>query len=155
MSLDIYIISPEPIKRKSTGIWVRDNGQTRELTREEAIECFPDADPESIQEIEIETNEFWHGNITHNLTEMAGECCIGEPGTLYDLLWRDEEPDDILEYINWLIWALTELKSQPEVYKRFNPENGWGTYKQLVEFVRSFIHALIDIPKGSEIKYSM
>lgn len=86
---------------------------------------------------------------------MAGECCIGEPGTLYDLLWRDEEPDDILEYINCLIWALTELKSQPEVYKQFNPPNGWGTYEQLVEFVRSFIHALIDMPEGSEIKYSM
>lgn len=154
MSLDIYIISPEPVKRKSTGIWARVDGQTRELTREEAIERFPDVDPESIKEIKIETNEFWHRNITGNLTEMAKECCIGEPGTLYDLLWRDEEPDDILEYINWLIWALTELKSQPEVYKQFNPSNGWGTYEQLVEFVRSFIHALIDMPEGSEIKYS-
>ena len=32
MSLDIYIISPEPIKKKSTGIYARIDGQTRELT---------------------------------------------------------------------------------------------------------------------------
>ena len=45
MSLDIYIISPEPIKKKSTGIFARINGETRELTREEAIAHFPDVDP--------------------------------------------------------------------------------------------------------------
>lgn len=154
MSLDIYIISPEPIKKKSTGIFARIDGQTRELTREEAITHFPDVDPNSIVEEEIETNEFWHGNITHNLKEMAKECCIGEPGTLYNLLWRDEEPDDILDYINWLNWALTALKFNPDKYKQYNPSNGWGTYEQLVEFVRSFIHALIDMPPGSTIEYS-
>lgn len=154
MSLDIYIISPEPVKRKSTGIWVRDNGQTRELTREEAIERFPDADPESIQEIEIETNEFWHGNITGNLHEMAEEC-FPDVESLYDLLWRDEEPNDIIYYVYQLFACLIELQDNPDTYKPFNPSNGWGTYEQLVEFVRSFIHALIDMPEGSEIKYSM
>lgn len=153
MSLDIHIISPELIKKKSTGIFVRIDGQTRELTREEAIKHFSNIDPNGIVEKEIETNEFWHGNITHNLAKMAEECCIGEPGTLYDLLWRDEEPNDVLDYINWLIWALTELKSSPDIYKQFNPSNGWGTYEQLVEFVRSFIHALIDMPLGSTIEY--
>lgn len=44
MSLDIYIISPEPIKKKSTGIFARIDGQTRELTKEEAITHFPDID---------------------------------------------------------------------------------------------------------------
>lgn len=154
MSLDIYIISPEPVKRKSTGIWVRDNGQTRELTRKEAIERFPDADPESIQEIEIETNEFWHGNITGNLTEMA-EGCFPDVESLYDLLWRDEEPNDIIYYVYQLFACLIELQDNPDTYKQFNPSNGWGTYEQLIEFVRSFIHALIDMPEGSIIKYSM
>lgn len=154
MSLDIYIISLEPVKRKSTGIWVRDNGQTRELTREEAIERFPDTDPESIQEIEIETNEFWHGNITNNLNEMAG-ACFPDLESLRDLLWRDEEPNDIIYYVYQLFACLIELQDNQDVYKQFNPANGWGTYEQLVEFVRSFIHALIDMPEGSEIKYSM
>lgn len=65
MSLDISIISPEPIKKKSTGIFIRINGRTCELTKEEAIRHFPDVDPNSIVEKEIETNEFWSRNITH------------------------------------------------------------------------------------------
>lgn len=153
MSLDITIISPEPIKKKSTGIYARIDGQTRELTREEAIEHFPDVDPNSIIENEIETNEFWHGNITHNLYEMA-EQCYGRDLHLNDLLWRDEMPDDIIAYISELIACLFELEGNPEEYEQFNPSNGWGTYEQLVEFVRSFIHALIDMPEGSTIEYS-
>lgn len=153
MSLDIYIISPIPIKKKSTGIWVRDDGKTRELTREEAIKRFPDVDPESIQEIEIETNEFWHGNITHNLTEMADEC-YPDLESLYTLLWSEENPNNIVYYIQQLLACLIELQNDPDRYKQYNPSNGWGTYEQLVEFVRSFIHALVDMPEGSEIKYS-
>lgn len=158
MSLDIYIISPTPIKKKSTGIWVRDNGKTRELSKAEAQEKYPDAD---IQEIEIETNEFWHGNITHNLNKMAQECKIEcdpqhEGLSLYDLLWRDEYPWEMshLEYTQCLMACLVSLTDEPERYKLFNPSNGWGTYEQLVEFVKSFIHALVDEPYEMEIKYS-
>lgn len=153
MSLDIYIISPEPIKKKSTGIYARIDGQTRELTKEEVIERFPDVDLHDIVESAFETDEFWHGNITHNLHEMANNC-YGRDLCLDDLLWRDEMPDDIVEYIIDLFACLFELKDNPDYYKQYNPSNGWGTYEQLVEFVRSFIHALIDMPPGSTIKYS-
>lgn len=158
MSLDIYIISPTPIKKKSTGIWVRDDGKTRELSKAEAQEKYPDAD---IQEIEITTNEFWHGNITHNLNKMAQECKIEcdpqhEGLSLYDLLWRDDYPWEMshLEYTQCLMACLVSLTDEPERYKLFNPSNGWGTYEQLVEFVKSFIHALVDEPYEMEIKYS-
>lgn len=162
MSLDIYIISPEPIKKKSTGIFARIDGQTRELTREEAIKRFPDVDPNTIIEEEIETNEFWHGNITHNLCKMAEDCIsfdeYNQCYNLYDLLWRDAqapfEGDYLNTYIAHLAYCLYILKSDPEHFKKFNPSNGWGTYEQLVEFVRSFIHALIDMPPGSTIEYS-
>lgn len=158
MSLDIYIISPEPIKKKSTGIFTRINGQTRELTREEAFKKFPDV---RIREEETETNEFWHGNITHNLTKMAKHVSVDKTDpdnylTLYDMLWRDEYDSiiTISNYIKYLTNSLFELKNNPDKYKQYNPENGWGTYEQLVEFVRSFIHALIDMPPGSTIEYS-
>ena len=153
MSLDIYIISPEPIKKESTGIYARIDGQIRELTKEEAIAHFSDIDPDSIIEEEIETNEFWHGNITHNLYEMARQC-YRRNYILNELLWRDKMPDNIIDYITDLIASLFELEDNPEEYKQFNPVNGWGTYEQLVEFVRSFIHALIDMPPGSTIEYS-
>ena len=152
MSLDIYIISPIPIKRKSTGIWVRKEGKTVELTKQEAQERFPDAE---INEIEIETTEFWHGNITHNLAKMAGNCLSWEDYILYDLLWRDEQPSfDKWAYISYLSYCLNYLKDDPEYFKQFNPENGWGTYEQLCKFVEDFIKALIDMPEGSRIEYS-
>lgn len=153
MSLDITIISPEPIKKKSTGIYARIDGQTRELTKEEAIAHFPDIDPDDIIEEEIETNEFWHGNITHNLYEMARQC-YGRDLYLNDLLWRDEMPDDITEYIIDLRACLFELKDNPEEYKQYNPANGWGTYEQLCDFVEQFIKALVNMPSGSTIEYS-
>lgn len=156
MSLDIYIISPEPIKKKSTGIFARIDGATRELTREEALKMFPKAEPWQITEEEVETNEFWHGNITHNLAKMADQICnCDESYSLCELLWRDEPiSEGTYTYITSLVDCLGELTKDPEFFKQFNPSNGWGTYEQLVEFVRSFIHALIDMPPGSTIKYS-
>ena len=157
MSLDIYIISPEPIKKKSTGIYARIDGQTRELTKEEAIAHFPDVDPDTIIEEETETDEFWHGNITHNLAEMATQVCDSDESySLYDLLWRDNPFNESkFNYIKSLVDCLDGLLEDPKYFKQYNPSNGWGTYEQLVEFVRSFIHALIDMPEGSTIEYSI
>lgn len=41
MSLDLYIISKKPVKHKGTGVWVRENGQNKELSPEEAMERLP------------------------------------------------------------------------------------------------------------------
>lgn len=161
MSLDITIISPEPRIVKSTGIFIRDNGSTREATPEECLQKFPDVF-NSLDEVpvqEYKTNEFWSGNITHNLTEMADDCVVPcDVITLYDLLWRDiQEPyteNEVWVYISKLSECLYVLKNDPEHFKQFNPSNGWGTYEQLIEFVRSFIHALINMPEGSTIEYS-
>lgn len=159
MSLDIYIISPIPIKKKSTRIWVKKDGKTVELTKQEAQERFPDAE---INEIEIETTEFWHGNITHNLCRMAEDCMsfdeYDQCYNLYDLLWRDAqapfEGNYINVYIAHLAYCLYVLKNDPEHFKQLNPPNGWGTYEQLCKFVEDFIKALADMPEGSRIKYS-
>lgn len=164
MSLDIIIISPEPILKKSTGIYGRVNGQTRELTPEECVEHFPDAFAH-VDDVPVDSytsNEFWHGNITHNLTEMAENCLsfdeYGQYYDLYDLLWKDTQTpftgDYLNVYIAHLSYCLYVLKNDPEHYKKFNPPNGWGTYEQLCDFVESFIHALVDMPPGSTIEYS-
>lgn len=45
MSLDLYITSKTPIRKRGTGVFVRENGQTVELkTMEEVRSHFPDAD---------------------------------------------------------------------------------------------------------------
>ena len=46
MSLDVYLISKEPQKRPaSSDIFVRQEGQTKEISAEEWNALYPDSDP--------------------------------------------------------------------------------------------------------------
>lgn len=112
MSLDLYILSERPILHRGTGVFVRDNGQTRELqTIEEVKAHFPDADTSDIEVYEWMNDKLFRVNLTHNLTEMAShvpiECAEGHytmrryserddpdwkprPLTAYNLLWHPE-----------------------------------------------------------------
>ena len=75
--LDLYIRSHTPVKHRGTGVFIRDNGQTRELkTIEEVKAHFPDADTSDIDIREWEDDELFHCNMTHNLTEMASHVPI-------------------------------------------------------------------------------
>lgn len=95
----------------------------------------------------------YSGNITHNLGKMAGEVKIPYmAGTvsLYTILWRPEELQftkareiaDLLD-IGWNI-----LLSDPEKYKKYNPENGWGSYEGLCDFVYRYRNACWDNPEA-------
>ena len=112
MSLDLSIRSHEPVKHRGTGVFVRDNGQTRELkTIEEVKAHFPDTDTNDIKIREWEDDELFHCNMTHNLTKMASHVPIEgtdgvvtlprdferdkpefkpEPLSAYNLLWHPE-----------------------------------------------------------------
>ena len=68
MSLDVYLKSPNPVAKQGTGIFMRIDGATRELTLEQAREYFPDANVE-LQQYEGDT--LYHANITSNLRQMA------------------------------------------------------------------------------------
>lgn len=163
MSLDVYLISEIPVlKEKGTGIFVRKNGQTKELSYEEAVKDFPDSVIE-IPEGEYKTDELFHTNITHNLGIMA------DKANLYKALWRpyqllDEWNDDYENnydeecefeqnhtiYAGQLIPELSKglinLLSSPEEYKKYNPENGWGTYEQLCDFTYNYLKACNKYP---------
>ncbi len=90
----------------------------------------------------IET-EVYQGNITHNLCKMASEAGI------YEALWR---PDELFplpsakDLIPTLRGGLDLLKSKPEHFKKFNPENGWGDYNGLVNFVTDYLNKLESYP---------
>ena len=98
----------------------------------------------------------YSGNITHNLGKMAREVKYGLEWagvadlSLYDVLWRPDEHgfklakdiSDLLD-IGWNI-----LLSDPEKYKRYNPENGWGSYDGLVQFVYKYRNACWDNPEA-------
>lgn len=86
--------------------------------------------------------EVFEWNITHNLAEMAQEAGI------YEVLWRPEEAG--INYAGQLILPLTKglevLKNHPEDLRKFAPENGWGTYEGLLEFVEKYLEACIENP---------
>ncbi len=125
MSLDVYLSVKEPIiKKASSGIFVRENSQTKEITQEEWNAKNPEREPVTFQQEESETNEVYSANITHNLNSMAKDAGI------YEHLWR---PDEInitkaKELIEPLRHGLHNLKSEPERYKKFNPENGYISF---------------------------
>ena len=112
MSLDLYIKSSRPVRHRGTGVFIREDGRTRELrTMEEVKAHFPDADLSDVKVVDYEDDELFHMNLTHNLTTMASHVPIAgteghltmprdferdkpdfkpEPLTAYNLLWHPE-----------------------------------------------------------------
>jgi hypothetical protein len=94
----------------------------------------------------------WTRNITHNLGAMAKAVVVDPdkdiPLTLYDVLWRPEEHDLVLahEIVDYLDLGWNMLMAEPEKYKAFNPENGWGNYEGLCDFVYHYRNACWDNP---------
>lgn len=141
MNLDVYLIQQNPLNIVShSGIFVRENGRTLEISRAEWDARFPGRDPITARIVDDYT--VYHANITHNLNRMANEA------NLYEALWSPETYSISFasDLIGMLQAGLKELESNPEHYKLFNPKNGWGTYEGLVEFVRNYLAACEQYP---------
>jgi hypothetical protein len=84
-------------------------------------------------------------NITHNLGRMASEAGI------YQHLWRPEELGitKASQLIEPLRTGLAVLLADPEKFKAFNPENGWGNYDGLVNFVLAYLRACQKYPDAT------
>lgn len=139
MSLDVYLKSDKPIPMKGTGIFVRKEGKTYELSYEEVVKMYPNYVP---AEEEYEVDYYYTDNITHNLNEMA------KVAGIYNHLWRPEEIEISIarQLINPLREGLHELKMYPEKFKAYNPKNGWGDYEQFIQFVSDYLDACYKYP---------
>lgn len=84
---------------------------------------------------EIKEIEVYSANITHNLGKMA------DAAGIYHCLWRPEEINikTAGELIDPLKEGLKKLEDDPEYYKKFNPPNGWGTYKGFIFWLKKLI----------------
>lgn len=144
MSLDLYIKGKTPVLHKGTGVFIRENGKNIELSPEEVKKKWPNA---KVEEIEEYNNTWWHANITHNLGTMAKQVSV-DGYTLYQLLWRPEETDLLSNdspterYVECVGKALKELKLHRAALIMYNPSNGWGTYRDLLDFTADFLDAL-------------
>jgi len=107
----------------------------------------------------------YDSNITHNLGRMANKAGI------YEALWRpyqlkkeynidkdDYESEYEFEQNNTVIAediisiieiGLDKLKTEPEYFKKFDSENGWGIYDHFVPFVEEYLEALKKYPKST------
>ena len=84
-------------------------------------------------------------NITHNLGKMAEEAGI------YQAMWRPEEIGITKagQLIPLLETGLTMLNADPDRFKQFNPENGWGSYDGLVRFAEKYLEACKENPDAT------
>lgn len=148
MSLDVYLKMEGANRPSGSGIYIRENGARREVSREEWNERFPDGEPVILNDDGEEKcfdEPVYDANITHNLGQMALEA------HLYIPLWRPEENGitKAAELIPLLEEGLALLKSNPEHYKKWNPENGWGDYDGLVSFTEQYLKACRDWPNAT------
>lgn len=148
MSLDVYLHDAarrgEGIR---SGIFIREDGQTREISREEWDRVNPGREPVTAV-IEDNGDVYWN-NITHNLGRMAGQA------GLYDALWRPDEHgmQKAGQLIAPLETGLRQLKADPEKFRTFSPTNGWGSYEGLVAFTESYLDACRTYP-DAEVRVS-
>ena len=82
-------------------------------------------------------DEVFSQNITHNLAKMA------EFAGCYAAVWRPDENGFELasQMIPVLKSALIKLVEEKEAAMKFNPENGWGSYGRLVNFLTEYLTA--------------
>jgi hypothetical protein len=146
MSLDVYLdLEDAPKKEGGSGIYVRENGKVREISRAEWDERFPGMEPLVAGSDDAEEGLVYHDDITHNLNDMA------KAAGIYKHLWRPDEVGVKLaaDLIEPLRIGLEKLKADPEKYKQYNPDNGWGDYEDLVEFVENYLEACERYPQAA------
>lgn len=146
MSLEVSLRTPgvSRVVPASSGIFVREDGATREISVEEWNAKHPGmpAVQEADRDVSFETDEVFGANITHNLNGMA------EAAGLYPCLWRPAEIGirTASDLIKPLGIGLRKLIDDPDTFKKFNPTNGWGNYDALVKFVARYLAACIENP---------
>jgi hypothetical protein len=142
MSLDVYLtLKDNQVPRPDKKIFVRESGQTKEISRAEWDAKNPGREPVTL-ESDDDSDEVYSANITHNLGKMADEA------GLYKYLWRPEEVG--VTHARQLIDPLTDglrgLHNDPPKFWKHNPENGWGDYAGFVRFVDAYLEACKQYP---------
>jgi hypothetical protein len=141
MSLDVYLRYPGVQNISGPRIFLREDGQTKEISREEWDRRFPDREPVVIECPSDET-EVFSANITHNLGKMA------DAAGIYQALWRPEELGITKagQLVPLLRAGLERLRADPAKFEKFNAPNGWGLYEHFVPWVTKYLQACEDYP---------
>lgn len=78
--------------------------------------------------------ELWETNITNNLVDMA------KSSDLYDVMWRPHENgiDTAKSAIPHIAKGIKYLSNNIDVMRELNPENGWGSYENLLNIATDY-----------------
>jgi len=89
--------------------------------------------------------EHFDRNITHNLIPMWKKAGV------YDALYNSDgkNPEEFIEVLGR---GMHDMRTNPEEYKKLNPENGWGDYEGAIDFLEEFNRACLDSPLQSIIR---
>lgn len=141
MSLWVYLIG-ESGKSTGSGIFVREDGSVKEISRQEWDEKFPGREPVVVHD--SSNDVLYSANITHNLGKMA------KGAGIYLFIWRPEETGVRIakDLAPILEIGLRRLRDNPKLYKQYNPENGWGNYEGFVSFVERYLAACQEYPEA-------
>jgi hypothetical protein len=76
-------------------------------------------------------------NITHNLGRMAVYAGV------YDCLWRPDEHGitTAAQVIEPLKTGIAKMEADPDFYRQFDAENGWGTYDNFLPWCKGVLAA--------------
>lgn len=147
MSLDVYLTMAGSVRKPGSGIWVRESGRKRQISREEWDQKFPGLEPVVMKEPAdiVCDGEVYSANITHNLNRMA------EAAGIYEACWRPEEigVTKAGELIPRLRDGLAKLRSDPARFRAYDASNGWGTYEDFVPWVAEYLAACEDHPEAT------
>ena len=147
MSLDVYLVadSPPTSPNGGSGIYIRRNGQTVEISREEWDRAFPGQEPVTLTAEYGVDCTVYEANITHNLGKMA------DAAGIYKAMWRPEEigATRAKDLAPLLKTGLERLRANPGEFKLHNPPNGWGDYDRLVSFTARYLDACERYPEAT------
>ena len=81
-------------------------------------------------------------NYTSNVSRMWSDA-IGIDYSLADLIRDNPRPSDLLPYLERGVEA---MKADPEKYRAWNPENGWGDYEGALAYLEWMAQGCRDYP---------
>ena len=96
--------------------------------------------------------EVFSKNITHNLNTMVDNVPVGYDTTLYDIMWDLEDKfhnrTKAKQIAIPLAKALIYINTHENELSEYNPQNGWGSYYSLKDFVEQYLIACCTYPNA-------
>jgi hypothetical protein len=88
---------------------------------------------------------YFQAVITHNVIGIASEA------NLYVPVWH---PETLSIYEAWqlvepLRQGIGQLRRSPELFKKMDNPNGWGTYDQFLPWLEKYLQACMEYPEAS------